>query len=293
MPWRGWLNATAAQGTYPAAINFARRWLSLDRLNEAAHCQLMRIYARAGQRSGFSASFKNACRCSRMSWRFPQPSTTALYKSILQGSLPQPSDLSSKPNPRGPLRQEEMSTSSSPQRGQGANLPGEEGSRLSPVKASWPGCSAGPSWHSRAWTGCVYHRRCRPRENALIQEFARRAQQRWSDLIVAGGNCNAYTGEGDPYLPFREILGLLTGDIDALWAAGAISREHAHRLWDAFPLVISALVEAGPDLLNTFLPLHPSCGAPSPTRQGTQRPGKMAEPAAGAGGPEERCQSRS
>jgi hypothetical protein len=40
-------------------------------------------------------------------------------------------------------------------------------------------------------------------------------------LIVAGGNCNAYTGRGDPYLPFREILELLTGHVEARWAAGA------------------------------------------------------------------------
>jgi predicted ATPase len=90
-------------------------------------------------------------------------------------------------------------------------------------------------------------------KTALIQEFARRAQDRWDDLIFAGGNCNAHTGFGDPYLPFRGILGLLTGDVDALWAAGAITREHAHRLWDIFPQAVEALVEVGPDLIDTFI----------------------------------------
>ena len=28
------------------------------------------------------------------------------------------------------------------------------------------------------------------------------------DLVIAGGQGNAHTGVGDPYLPFREILGL-------------------------------------------------------------------------------------
>jgi hypothetical protein len=46
-------------------------------------------------------------------------------------------------------------------------------------------------------------------------------------------------------LPFRESLGLLTGDVDALWRAGAITREHARRLWDAFPLVVEARGKAG------------------------------------------------
>ena len=46
-------------------------------------------------------------------------------------------------------------------------------------------------------------------KTALVQEFARRAQAAHPDLIVASGYGNAYTGVGDPYLPFREILAML------------------------------------------------------------------------------------
>jgi predicted ATPase len=91
-------------------------------------------------------------------------------------------------------------------------------------------------------------------KTALVAEFARRAQAAHPDLIVAGGNCNAHTGIGDPYLPFREILGLLAGDVQDRWAARAISREQARRLWQALPLALEALVEAGPDLVDLFLP---------------------------------------
>lgn len=41
------------------------------------------------------------------------------------------------------------------------------------------------------------------RQTALLSEFTRRAQRTHPDLIVAGGNCSAYAGFGDPYLPFR------------------------------------------------------------------------------------------
>ena len=58
-------------------------------------------------------------------------------------------------------------------------------------------------------------------------EFSRCAQERHANLVFAGGNCNAYTGAGDPYLPFRDILGLLTGDVEARWAAGAIGQQDA------------------------------------------------------------------
>jgi transcriptional regulator with XRE-family HTH domain len=47
-------------------------------------------------------------------------------------------------------------------------------------------------------------------KTTLMAEFARRAQATHSDLIVAGGNCNAFTGVGDPYLPFRDVFSLLT-----------------------------------------------------------------------------------
>lgn len=52
-------------------------------------------------------------------------------------------------------------------------------------------------------------------KTALVTEFARRAEEAHDDLVVAIGNCNAQTGIGDPYLPFREILSQLTGDVDA------------------------------------------------------------------------------
>jgi len=91
-------------------------------------------------------------------------------------------------------------------------------------------------------------------KTALVAEFARRAQAAHPDLLVASGDCNDHTGIGDPYLPFREILGLLTGDIQDRWAARAISQEQARRLWQALPLAAQALVEAGPDLIGLFLP---------------------------------------
>jgi len=49
-------------------------------------------------------------------------------------------------------------------------------------------------------------------KTALVTEFARRAEKAHPDFIVALGNCSAQTGIGDPYLPFREILALLTGE---------------------------------------------------------------------------------
>jgi DNA-binding SARP family transcriptional activator/predicted ATPase len=90
-------------------------------------------------------------------------------------------------------------------------------------------------------------------KTSLVNEFVRRAQEENRNLAVAWGNCNAHTGMGDPYLPFREILELLTGDVEARWSAGAISKEHARFLWNMLPFTSQALMEVGPDLVDTFI----------------------------------------
>lgn len=90
-------------------------------------------------------------------------------------------------------------------------------------------------------------------KTALAYEFARRAQATSADLIVVGGTCNAHTGAGEPYLPFREILELLTCDRDAHLTSGLFSAVQAQRLWALFPATLAALIEAGTALINTFV----------------------------------------
>jgi adenylate cyclase len=91
-------------------------------------------------------------------------------------------------------------------------------------------------------------------KTALITEFARRAQEKHGALVVAVGQSDAETGIGDPYLPFREVLGQLTGDVEAQVARGAISNENAGRLRKLLNLSLQALVEVGPDLIGVFVP---------------------------------------
>jgi serine/threonine protein kinase len=90
-------------------------------------------------------------------------------------------------------------------------------------------------------------------KTALIHEFSRRAQEKYSNLIVAKGGCNAHTGIGDAYHPFREIMNLLAGDVETKYSAGVISRKHAYRLWNLLPTTTRAIVESGPDLIDSFV----------------------------------------
>jgi len=89
-------------------------------------------------------------------------------------------------------------------------------------------------------------------KTALVRELARRARAAHAGLVTATGRCNAHTGIGDPYLAWREILAQLGGEVEAPWAAGAMGREEATRLWALLPHTGQALVEAGPELVGCW-----------------------------------------
>jgi predicted ATPase len=91
-------------------------------------------------------------------------------------------------------------------------------------------------------------------KTALVTEFARRALEQHHDLVAALGQCDAHTGAGDAYLPFREILAQLTGDVEGKLARGTISPENASRLKKLLRFSGQALAEVGPDLIGIFVP---------------------------------------
>ncbi|MFN2235286.1 MAG: ATP-binding protein [Anaerolineales bacterium] len=90
-------------------------------------------------------------------------------------------------------------------------------------------------------------------KSTLITEFSRRAIEKYPNMLTAFGSCHAYSGVGDPYLPFRELMGMLTGDLESHWSAGTISTEHARSAWHAVPLAAEALMEHGPHLPGIFV----------------------------------------
>lgn len=91
-------------------------------------------------------------------------------------------------------------------------------------------------------------------KTALVNEFARCSQVQHRDLVVAVGQSDAQTGAGDAFLPFREVLCQLTGDVEAKLARGDISEENAGRLRGLLSLSGQALAELGPDLVGIFVP---------------------------------------
>jgi tetratricopeptide (TPR) repeat protein/transcriptional regulator with XRE-family HTH domain len=94
-------------------------------------------------------------------------------------------------------------------------------------------------------------------KTSLMREFARIAQEAHPKLLIAGGQCNAQTGPGDPFRPFRDILGILTGDLEIDWTVGMLNRDQALQIWASIPDVIEAITNAGPHLFDTLLPVTP------------------------------------
>jgi predicted ATPase/DNA-binding SARP family transcriptional activator len=232
------------RGQYDQAQSHARRQLELDPWDEVAHRQLMRTLALSGQRSAALAQYETCRRLLTQELGVePDQETTQLCQQISDGKLRPPLPLVRPPDvppEPPPFLHEEAAEVERP-------LFVARERELAQLRGFLDMALAGQGRvvfvTGEAGSG----------KTALVQEFVRRAQDTHTDLVAASGNCNAHTGMGDPYLPFREILGLLTGDVEARWAAGAITGEHARRLWNTLPLAAQALVEAGPDLVDAFV----------------------------------------
>jgi ABC-type oligopeptide transport system substrate-binding subunit len=91
-------------------------------------------------------------------------------------------------------------------------------------------------------------------KTSLVQEFVTRAQAVHAGLVVALGSCDAQTGIGDPYLPFREVLRQLTGSAASPRAESVAGHENTSRLRGIVRMSGQALAQLGPDLMNLFVP---------------------------------------
>jgi len=90
-------------------------------------------------------------------------------------------------------------------------------------------------------------------KSALFQFMANRATAASSDLLVTWGTGNALIGSGDAYLPFRQALNLLSGDVHHSWQSGRITTEQARRLWATIPLMGQVITEKGQAIAVTLI----------------------------------------
>ena len=232
-------------GEYERGLGHAWRQVELDPWREEAHQQVMRLLAFSGRRGAALAQYETCRRVLAEELHVePAPETTRLYEQIRDGTMAAPAP------------------SSAPPLGLEVRHPAFLDDRV--VEAQRPIFVARDREMARldgflemalAGQGRVVFITGGPGrgKTALLEEFARRAMAAHPELLVATGKCNALVDAGEPYLPFRELLAMLTGDVEARWAAGSIGRDHARRLWAALPIAAQALAECGPYVTGILL----------------------------------------
>ncbi|MBN1642707.1 MAG: AAA family ATPase [Anaerolineae bacterium] len=231
------------RGQWKRALQHAWRQVELEPWDERAQRHVMRLLALTGQRSAALAQYE-VCRTTLAEGLGvePEAETTALFDQIRDGEIAGPSPARENETPsRLPRFLLESASEAAPP----VFVAREQ--ELSQLACTLDRALQG--------TGGVVFCTGEPGQGktALLAAFARRAMGAHPDLLVAWGDCDAYAGAGDPYLPFRDAMGMLTGDLESRWLAGSIGRDHARRLWAALPLVIPALLADGPSLVGALL----------------------------------------
>lgn len=234
-------------GDFEPALPFAWRHVELAPWKEEARRQLMRLLAYTGRRDEALKQFQDLAAALKSELDVePESKTRQLYEAIQAGEEEILVNISTQLEDDQPglpaFLQGEDVTSGTPEtfvsrHGELAQLHGY-------LDAMIEGRGKVALVAGEAGSG----------KTVLVREFIRQAQTRFPALVSAAGYSNALTGVGDPYLPFREILSQLSGDVEAYWKAGSFSRKFALNLWQVLPLTCQALLRHGPDLVDTLLP---------------------------------------
>ncbi|MEM7132872.1 MAG: AAA family ATPase [Chloroflexota bacterium] len=280
------------KSNYEYAIPHARRWLSLDPLHEPAHLQLIQLYAWHGQWAAALRQYETCLRLLEEELGVPPSAETEqLYQAVRANRLSSPvhraepgeaelirakSKEMAESQQLPPISSEETDETqpfTSPELVEGESgfdklsLHGElngydeaildQPTDRPPVVARESELTRLDGFLTQAIAGkgsvVFVTGEAGVGKTSLVSEFILHAQQRHAHLLSVVGNCNAQTGRGDPYLPFREILLLLIGDVEDKLAQGAISTVNAQRLWGFFNTSREVLVEFGPMLINTLV----------------------------------------
>jgi predicted ATPase len=92
-------------------------------------------------------------------------------------------------------------------------------------------------------------------KTALVEEFIRGKEEADPKLITAIGECNAQTGAGDPYLPFRQVLTSLTTEPEEKKSTAETTQaKNTTRLKEFVRISSETVIRLGPDLIDIFVP---------------------------------------
>jgi predicted ATPase/DNA-binding SARP family transcriptional activator len=219
---------------YDEALYFAWQQVNLEPWHESGQRQLLRLLTYSGQRTAAIAHFERFQAELAAELKIPpETETLQLAKQIREGSLARetkkrPAFLLSTPTTiTGPFVARET----------------ELQQLLTLLQAASTGQNHVTFITGEAGTG----------KTRLMQVFAQEAQNQQPRLIPLFGACQAHSGLGSPFLPFRDILAQLTGNLEPLCQNGTLNRVQANRLWDLRDTAVQLLITEAPDLIGTFI----------------------------------------
>jgi DNA-binding SARP family transcriptional activator len=230
-------------GDYERVVVAARLQLQLEPWLEEAHRRLMRGLALAGRRNEALHQYEACRRALRAELGAePDAATQALHAEIRAGKLV------AAAHPSRPVRRE---TEQIPDR---SRRPVRSSSRLVAraeelgqlnrhLQAALAGETGIAFVSGDAGSG----------KTALLEGFAASAVADHPQLLVAGARCNP-GGSLDTCAPLRRLAEMLFGDLSSETAWWLHGGAQPGRLRDSTPLLLSALAEHGPGLVEALVP---------------------------------------
>ncbi len=217
---------------FAAAIALLTPLLEQDRADEPAHRALMRLYALSGQRHEALRQYQACVEALAAEIGTPPAAeTAALYEQILNQAL-RPAPTPEVPNaaPELPLEDRPRPVFVGRER--------ELGALHAHLEAVLDGEGRIVFITGEAGQG----------KTSLMAEFASRSLAHIPELVVAASSCHALLGVSDPYLPFRELVAMLSGDWQRPWPGGEIPAALARRLLALAPQTAQAIAAHARDL---------------------------------------------
>jgi predicted ATPase len=91
-------------------------------------------------------------------------------------------------------------------------------------------------------------------KTTLVNSFIEQINETHPTTIVALGECNGQAGITDPYLPFRDVLDMLTGITESKTTPKKLGEKNTSRIKEFALTSFESLLELGPDLIGSVIP---------------------------------------
>ena len=240
---------------YTSAIKHTQNMLNLDQLQEESHYKLIYLYAKQGNRAAALQQYEKCKQTLAETLEIaPSEAIENLIEQIKSGQLGQLNKASEVSSANEIITRLKLPTNLTPP----AFLAEKEsGTR----ETLFVGRTEELSQLHRALSSIAKNKgqvrsvlgNAGQGKSYLLQKFVEQALAEREELLILTGHCDQQSGVGDPYLPFRHILLLLLGDVEAQWQGGLISTGHAKRLWGAMEETVPQVAKHAPDLISSFL----------------------------------------